>query len=137
MSNLKKPHIYTYRVRYADTDQMSVVYHARYLEWFEAARTEMLRAAGLPYKVLEDAGFSLPVLEAHCQYKQPALYDDLIEVTTKVGEWSRLRFTLNYGVRRQGEEAILAEGFTKHCFVDKNGRPVRVEKKYQEVFETL
>ena len=70
------------RVRYADTDQMGVVYYANYLVWFEVGRTEWLRDAGWNYRDMEEAGISLPVIEAHCEYRQSARYDDEIEIRT-------------------------------------------------------
>src|SRR5262245_28192662 len=70
------------RVRYADTDQMGVVYYANYLVWFEVARTEWLREGGWSYREMEADGISLPVIEAHCEYRQPARYDDEIEIRT-------------------------------------------------------
>ena len=68
------------RVRYAETDTMGVVYYANYLVWFEVARTDLLRHSGWSYREMEVEGFSLPVIEAHCEYKQPARYDDEVEV---------------------------------------------------------
>ena len=70
------------RVRYADTDQMGVVYYANYLVWFEVARTEWLRDGGWSYREMEADGIALPVIEAHCEYRQPARYDDEIEIRT-------------------------------------------------------
>lgn len=131
------PHIFQYRVRYADTDQMGVVYHARYLEWFEAARTEMLRDRGLPYKALEDAGVSLPVIEAHCRYRLPVHYDDLAEVTTWMGERSKSRFRLDYEVRIQSDPVLRTDGYTWHCFVNKAGRPIRPPAEFAGFFEGL
>src|SRR4029077_2493839 len=68
------------RVRYAETDQMGVVYYANYFVWFEVARTDLLRASGSTYREMEAEGFSLPVIEAHCGFKQPARYDDELEI---------------------------------------------------------
>jgi len=70
------------RVRYADTDQMGVAYYANYLIWFEVARTEWLRDGGWSYREMEADGIALPVIEAHCEYRQPARYDDEIEIRT-------------------------------------------------------
>ncbi|HCH37026.1 MAG TPA: acyl-CoA thioesterase, partial [Acidobacteria bacterium] len=70
------------RVRYAETDKMGVVYHANYLVWFEIGRTDLLRTIGWTYRQMESAGISLPVIEAHCEYRKPARYDDELEVTT-------------------------------------------------------
>ena len=68
------------RVRYAETDQMGVVYHANYFVWFEVARTDLLRARGWTYREMEQAGVSLPVIEAHCEYRRPARYDDEVDI---------------------------------------------------------
>jgi acyl-CoA thioester hydrolase len=121
------PFIYTVRVRYADTDKMGVVYHGRHLEWFESARTELLRAAGLPYKSMEEQGYFLPVIEAHCRYKLPVLYDDVVCVHTRMEELSRLKIRLGYKVFVQGKDGMRAEGWTLHCFTDPKGRPVRAD----------
>ncbi|HDQ44695.1 MAG TPA: acyl-CoA thioesterase [bacterium] len=131
------PHLYRHRVRYADTDQMGVVYHARYLEWFEAARTEMLRDQGLPYKRLEEAGVSLPVIEAYCRYRFPVRYDDLVEVATQMGERSGLRFRLDYEVRVENDPALRIEGYTWHCYVGRHGRPIRPPAEFADFFERL
>jgi YbgC/YbaW family acyl-CoA thioester hydrolase len=71
------------RVRYADTDQMGVTYHANYLVWFEVGRTDWLRSSGWTYRDMEQAGISLPVIEVFCQYHQPARYDDELEIRTR------------------------------------------------------
>ena len=71
------------RVRYAETDQMGVVYYANYLVWFEVARADLLRSLGWSYREMEAAGIALPVIEAHCQYLRPARYDEEIEVKTE------------------------------------------------------
>jgi len=75
------------RVRYAETDQMAVVYYANYFVWFEVGRTDLLRQSGWSYRELEAEGIGLPVIEAHCEYRQPARYDDELEVHSQ-GGWS-------------------------------------------------
>ena len=69
-------------MRYAETDQMGIVYYANYFEWFEIGRTDLLRSAGWSYREMESEGYALPVVEAHCDYRRPAKYDDEIEVRT-------------------------------------------------------
>ena len=76
-------HTTSIRVRYVDTDKMGVVYHGVYLSYFEVARTEMLRAAGIPYSRLEETGILMPVLEASARYLQPARYDDVLDLSTR------------------------------------------------------
>ena len=113
-----------YRVPYADTDQMRVVYYANYLTLFERARNELMRACGITYRELESGGFALPVLEAHVQYHAPATYDDLLELTAWCSEFKGVRLKISCEIRRDGK--LLAEGHTVHAHVDsKTLRPVR------------
>jgi len=113
--------IYEVRVIFGDTDQMGVVYYANYLRFFEGARAEYWRSLGRSYKDLEAAQIAMPVIEAHCSYKRPALYEDVLAIDTDVTEMrgASLRFT--YVVRRGGE--LLAEGFTRHAVIGPTGRP--------------
>jgi acyl-CoA thioester hydrolase len=123
-------------VRYAETDMMGIVYHANYLPWFEIGRTTLLKEMGVPYRRLEEEGFRLPVLEVAAQYLRPAVYDDTLEIVTRLVEKPLLRIRLEYQVRR-GDE-LLATGSTMHAFVDRQGRPVRppawVAAKMEEAF---
>jgi len=113
--------IYEVRVIFGDTDQMGVVYYANYLRFFEGARAEYWRSLGRSYKDLEAAQIAMPVIEAHCSYKRPALYEDVLAIDTDVTEMrgASLRFT--YVVRRAGE--LLAEGYTRHAVIGPTGRP--------------
>jgi acyl-CoA thioester hydrolase len=114
---------------------MRVVYHAHYVDYFEAARTEALRAHGLPYKALEDAGIIMPVVELNVRYHQPARYDDLLEVTVRFPDVPGARVTTEYEVRRAGEERLLVTGRVVLCFVDgERGRPVRAPQPLLDVF---
>ena len=114
-----------YRVPYADTDQMGVVYYGNYLTLFERARNELMRSTGYTYKRCEEEGFMLPVIHAELDYKQPAKYDDLLEVTAWVSAKKGVRLEISCEVRRKGEEAILVRGLTRHCFVStETFRPV-------------
>jgi acyl-CoA thioester hydrolase len=126
---LGNPFIYTVRVRYADADPMQVVYHSRYLEWFESARTEMLRQMGFPYRQMVSDGYHLPVIEAYCRYRLPVHYDELVEVRTAMEEISRLKIRLGYRVFVQGHPELRAEGWTLHCFTDPKGKPVRAPQR--------
>jgi acyl-CoA thioester hydrolase len=113
------------RVRYAETDRMGVVYYANYLVWFEVGRTEWLRQSGWTYREMEQAGFSLPVIEAACQYYQPARYDDEIEIRTRATMAGRVRVRFDYEIFRNAERQLVASGHTVHAVIDPNGRPCR------------
>jgi acyl-CoA thioester hydrolase len=114
------------RVRYAETDQMGVVYYANYFVWFEVGRTDLLRQSGWTYRDMERDGFSLPVVEAHCEYRQPARYDDEIEIRTRARLMSPVRVRFEYEVVRAADEAVLASGHTVHASLDGSLRPRRL-----------
>jgi len=113
-----------YRVPYADTDQMGVVYYGNYLSLFERARNELMRACGYTYRECEAEGFMLPVVHAEIDYKSPARYDDLLEISAWVQLQKGVRLEIACEVRRKGEEKLLVSGFTRHAFVSmKDFRP--------------
>lgn len=116
--------IYEVRVIFGDTDQMGVVYYANYLRFFEGARAEYWRSLGRSYKDLEAAQIAMPVIEAHCNYKRPALYEDLLAIETDVTEMKGASLRFTYVVRRADEQqTLLAEGFTRHAVIGPTGRP--------------
>ena len=106
-----------YRVPYADTDQMGVVYYGNYLTLFERARNELMRAYGYTYKECEREGCALPVTHAEVNYHRPARYDDLLEVSARVSAQKGVRIEIACEVRRKGEPDLLVSGFTRHAFV--------------------
>jgi acyl-CoA thioester hydrolase len=109
------------RVIFGDTDQMGVVYYANYLRYFESSRAAYWRALGRSYKDLEAWGVALPVIEAHCHYKRPAYYEDLLGVDVQINELRSASMRFVYRIYR-GEE-LLAEGNTRHAVIGKDGRP--------------
>ena len=116
----------TVRVRYAETDQMGVAWHGYYLAWFEVGRTDLLRRQGYTYRQLEETGIRLPVIETHIRYLQPARYDDVLEIHTRLAEMTGVRLRFEYEVRREGTDAPLATGETAHAAIDGTGRPRRL-----------
>ena len=125
----------TFHVRYAETDQMGVVYYANYLVWMELGRAEYCRAAGIRYRDMEvDDGVLLAVVEAHCRYLHPARYDDEIAVKTWVAKANPKMLEFEYEIRNAGTGRRLAEGSTKHIFLGPGMRPVRLPEKYLPLF---
>lgn len=113
----------TVRVRYSETDKMSIAHHANYLLWMELGRTEMLRDAGLSYKKMEDMGYSLPVCEVTCRYIKPALYDDIIEITVSIEELKKRTIKMRCEIYRENDKTLLAGGSTIHpCIHIKSGK---------------
>ncbi|GLU44479.1 thioesterase family protein [Allomuricauda sp. NBRC 101325] len=116
---------YSFRVRYAETDQMGVVYHGNYAQYFEMGRVEWLRALGVTYKSMEDNGIMLPVISLRIDYKKSALYDDLLTVETQLKSKPMVKIEFDYILRNEAGE-LLATGNTVLAFMDKNtGRPIR------------
>jgi acyl-CoA thioester hydrolase len=111
---------------------MGVVYYANYLVWFEVGRTEWLRDTGWSYREMELEGISLPVIEAHAEYRRPARYDDDLEIQTTVVLISPVRIRFNYEIWRQGDESPLATGHTVHAALDVNGRPCRLPDRVRD-----
>jgi acyl-CoA thioester hydrolase len=105
------------RVRYADTDKMQFVYNGKYFEYFEVGRTELLRSVGLPYKEIESRGYQLPLLEAGIKFVNAGRYDDLLEIESILSEIPKPAIHIDYIIRRNGTNEVVAEGFTKHVFI--------------------
>jgi acyl-CoA thioester hydrolase len=122
------------RVRYAETDRMGVVYYANYFVWFEVGRTDWLRQTGWTYREMERDGISLPVIEAQCEYRQPARYDDEIDIATNGTLVTPVRVRFDYALSRAGDETAIAAGHTVHAAVDPDGRPCRLPDRVREMF---
>jgi acyl-CoA thioester hydrolase len=125
----------TIRVRYAETDQMGVVYYANYLIWFEVGRTDYCRQKGFAYRDMEkEDGLCIIVAEARCRYKAPARYDDEIEIRTCLRQVRRRLLVFGYEVYRLATDELLAEGETVHVITDFEGRPRALPEKYGDLF---
>jgi acyl-CoA thioester hydrolase len=123
------------RVRYAETDQMGIVYHANYLIWMEIGRVEYCRAAGIVYRDLErDAGVLLTVVEASCRYASPALYDEEVIVRTWVEEANPRMLRFGYEMVEESTHRRLATGETKHIFCNRERKPIKLPERYRAAF---
>lgn len=123
------------RVRYAETDQMGVVYHANYLVWFEVGRVELIRQMGLDYKTMErEDGVGIAVVEVTCRYKAPARYDDELIVQTRIAGVRGSVVKFAYRVVRAADGTLLCEGATTHVVVDKEMRKAAMPARYAEAF---
>ena len=126
------------RVRYAETDQMGVVYHANYLIWFEVGRVELMRALGFEYKLMEtDDDCFIVVAEASCRYLSPARYDELLRVRTRISEAGNRIVRYSYELLRDSDHRILATGATTHVICGKDGKPKQLPQKYRDKFRAL
>ena len=124
----------TVRVRYAETDQMGIVYYGNYFTWFEVGRVELLRQMGVTYKEMEEADdCHIVVIEAKCQYKRPAKYDDLVRIRTRVAETRTRTLRFAYEILNEAGDT-LATGETTHVICDAQGRPKTLPEKYRTYF---
>ncbi len=123
-----------YSVAYADTDQMGVVYYANFLVMFERARTRFLQDLGYPYTEFEADGFMLPVVEAHVDYLQPALYEDVLTLSATAEFIGRVRVKINCRVHRG--DTLLAKGHTIHVCMDKaKSRPAKFPARLMQAHQ--
>jgi acyl-CoA thioester hydrolase len=125
------------RVRYADTDQMQFTYNGKYFEYFEVGRTEMMREQKLPYKKIEESGFFMPVLSTHIEYKNPAFYDELIEIETRVEKLPELRVHIDHTVKSIDRNILICTGYVELVFIKKDsGKLSRIPKFFTDAIKS-
>ena len=131
-------HEVTVRVRYAETDQMGVVYHANYLVWFEVGRVELMRALGVEYKRMEiEDDCQIVVADLRCRYHHPARYDEVLRVRTRITESKNRVIRFGYELFRDADGQLLATGETTHIVCGRNGKPKLLPQKYRSIFEAI
>ena len=125
------------RVEYHHTDQMGIVHHSNYIKFFEAARTEWLRAAGMTYAEMERRGVMMPIVDVHVKYRQPAYYDEVLSVSVFVDELPMARMIFRYEIRGEDGRDV-ASGTTTLGFIDSvTRRPQRVPEWLMEVLRSM
>jgi acyl-CoA thioester hydrolase len=123
------------RVRYAETDQMGVVYYANHYIWMEVARVELCKSRGFNYRDMErEAGIFMAVAESACRYRAPAHFDDEIVIKTWVGDANARTVTIHYEMRLADGGKVLAVGHTRHVFVNREMHKTRLPEKYFDLF---
>ena len=126
------------RVRYAETDQMGVVYYGNYFVWFEIGRVELMRALGFEYKLMEtEDDCFIVVAEASCRYRQSAKYDELLRVRTRISQAGNRVVKYAYEILRDTDGTLLASGETTHVICGRDGRPKQLPEKYRAKFRAL
>ena len=126
------------RVRYAETDQMGVVYHGNYFVWFEVGRVELMRALGVEYKKMEkEDDCHIVVADAHCRYHHPARYDEELRVRTRISESRNRIVKFTYELFRDCDGTLLATGGTTHIICGSNGRPKTLPEKYRKILVAM
>jgi len=133
-------YIFERKINYYETDRMGVVHHSNYIRYLEEARCEWLEKAEMPFSVLEDNGITIPVLGVSCTYKHHVTFEDTILVHAKIVEYTGVRMTVSYVIKEKKTGQIVLLGETKHCFTDKNLKPISLKKyapKFHQKFENL
>lgn len=124
--------------RYAETDQMQVIHHAVYPVWYEVARTEFIRQAGLPYSEMEKQGIMTPLTSLTCHYRFPCVYEDEITIQTQLSKLTPSRLSFHYTLYKNAETTPFHTGETHHGWVDaKTFVPINVKKRFPEIYEQM
>lgn len=124
-----------HRVRYSETDHFGVVYYARYLDWLEAGRTEILRENGISYADIEKKGMFAPVVKVEIEYKNPAKYDDIIVIETNIIEIRNSSVEFSYKIYRKENNLLLAVAKTINVFITKNREKVSVPEEVRKILK--
>lgn len=128
---------YRRRAFYYETDQMGIVHHANYIRWFEEARLDYMRQAGLVYSKMENAGILMPVTEVQSKFCAPIRFDETFEVVTRFARFNGVRAWYTYEIRSADTGALAVTGSSCHCFLDAaTRRPINLKKQYPDFYET-
>ena len=129
--------IYERKINYYETDAMQIVHHSNYIRYMEEARINALANIGLPYREIEKEGILIPVLSVSCQYKHPSRYDDILLINVKVKEYNGIKLIMEYEVTNKETGELVLIGETKHCFTNKELRPVNLKKARLQMHEKM
>lgn len=128
---------YMHKVNYYETDKMGVTHHSNYIRWMEEARIEFLTKIGYPYDKLEEMGIISPVIGIECDYKASTTFSDEVEIEVKIKEFKGVRLVIEYIMINSITKELVLNGVSKHCFVNKDGKPVILKKSFPEFDQAL
>ena len=124
---------YIHKVKYYETDKMGITHHSNYIRWMEEARVDYLDQIGLGYKKMEEDGIISPVIGVECDYKVSTTFDDRVEIDVKVEEFKGVKLIIGYVMTNIDTNEVVLVGRTKHCFLDKDSKPIILKKSYPEI----
>ena len=130
------PFIYTHRIKYYETDKMGLTHHSNYIRFMEEARVELLRSWGLDWAALEKEGILSAVTAISGSYKNSSVFDDLLRIRVFLEEYTGIRMTFRYEMTKE-DGRIVFEGTSEHCFLNSEGRPLRLKKERPDLNELL
>lgn len=128
--------LYKHKMQYYETDQMGIVHHSNYIRWMEEARVDFLSQIGWDYKKLEDMGIISPVTAVECKYKVSAVFSDLITISVWIEEFKGVKLKLRYEMKKD-DEVLVCEGYSEHCFLNKDGKIISIRREYPQFYNTL
>ncbi len=128
---------YTRKVFYYETDQMGIVHHSNYIRWFEEARIDFLEQMNYPYARMEQEGIISPVLSVECEYLSMVHFGDTVVVEVSVEEFKMVKYSFSYVVKDAITGEIRCKGRTRHCFLNRDGKPVMIKKQFPELYLAL
>ncbi|MGN0329593.1 MAG: acyl-CoA thioesterase [Lachnospira sp.] len=127
---------YKHIVQYYETDKMGITHHSNYIRWMEEARVDYLQQIGWDYAKLEELGIISPLVSVDCQYKNTTTFSDEILIDVSVTEFKGIKLVLHYEMKNK-DGKVVCEANSSHCFLDRNGRPIRLSKQFPEFNEKL
>ncbi len=128
---------YIHKVNYYETDKMGITHHSNYIRWMEEARIDFLEQIGFGYDKLEEDGIISPVISVECDYKMSTTFGDNIEIEVEIEEFKGVKLIIKYIMRNISTNDIVLIGRTRHCFVNKDNKPIILKKEYPEFDQKL
>ena len=128
---------YIHKVKYYETDKMGITHHSNYIRWMEEARVDYLDQIGLGYKKMEEDGIISPVIGVECDYKVSTTFDDRVEIDVKVEEFKGVKLIIGYVMTNIDTNEVVLVGRTKHCFLDRDSKPIILKKSFPEIDKKL
>lgn len=128
---------YIHKVNYYETDKMGITHHSNYIRWMEEARIHFLENIGFGYDKLEKDGIISPVIGINCEYKESTTFNDEVLIDVKVKEFKGVRLVIEYKMKNKNTESLVLKGTSAHCFLDNNGKPIRLSKEFPELNNKL
>ena len=137
MSEFRK---YTHKVQYYETDQMGIVHHSNYIRWFEEARTDFMEQMGLGYEQMEEKGILSPVLSVEADYLRMVQFGETVTIEAFIKEYNGIKLTVGYEIFSDRTEMVHCRGTSKHCFINREGRPLSLKQaciEFHDVFNKV
>ncbi|MBQ8665409.1 MAG: acyl-CoA thioesterase [Lachnospiraceae bacterium] len=127
---------YKHNIQYYETDKMGITHHSNYIRWMEEARIDFMKQIGWPYEKMEEAGIISPVTAIECKYKASTTFPDEIEINVSIDELKPVILKISYLMRNK-DGKIVFEGHSEHCFLNKDGKIIRIDREFPAFFEAL